>query len=106
MKYIVREGKVRGEGRYLVDSVGWIGSHHGATRYDRAAADWCCRDLRKEGKPARVVRLLTHEESKRKAAAEALRAAAMFAPCLTRGDLERRADCLWPTKAARGGERP
>jgi hypothetical protein len=103
MRYIVREGKVRGKGRYwhaLGDR--WIKGRPALTYSDRTIAGIDAKDL-----GGRVVRLLSHEEAKAKASAEALREAAAddrrTSETWVAEWLEERAEALWPARAGRRG---
>lgn len=109
MKHIVREGKVCGEGHYWAvlgsvsakgitsETFGWFPTHPVTYTNRSEALGVASRN------GGRVVTPFSHEEAKRKAAAEALRDAAACAPIIARGyavDLEERADALWPRKSS------
>ena len=115
--YIVREGQVRGRGRYLCclsdarEPFYWRPSAAGCDRGARRTAE---RSAKSAG--GRVVRILSHEEAKRKAKAAGLRELAeemradmkYWPPFDVSRDVikkmarkaEEKADALWPRKGA------
>jgi hypothetical protein len=113
VKYIIRSGKVREQGRYfvLLSSDGFCMvrdelspmckfAHRGV------AKRWLTLAEQVFGEPARIVRLLSHEEAKEKAKASELREMATHVDdedgspfdWLCSNQLEAKANELWPVK--------
>lgn len=105
MKYIIRSGKVKGEGRYLVNG-GSTGRYPDGAWQEHPTHRWRF-DTREEADKAlhcfmpdtrRIVRLLSHEESKAKAKATMLRELSYEYALISDDDLLKKADELWPAK--------
>lgn len=107
MKFIIRSGKVRGRGEYWIPDLGyghgWFTTITHAYRFDgrERAREEVLNIARDTGRDARIVRLLSHEEAKRKFAAGVLREMAGDAFGLYATDLRMKADELWPVKGKR-----
>lgn len=108
MKYIIRSGKVKGEGRYMPAisesrpfRLEWPHTRIEAARFDsltEAERAIACHPM---AWSTRIVPLLSADEAKRKAKATMLRELSYAYAYVSDDDLLKKADELWPAKGER-----